>query len=552
MQHSTDRQVMMAFLDNPRNPAILDDSAWWQRGVIYQIYPRSFQDSTGDGTGDLNGIIQRLDYLVWLGIDAIWISPVYPSPMTDFGYDIANYCDIDPLFGTLAEMDALIAQAHARGLKLIMDYVPNHTSDRHPWFIESRADPFGPKRDWYIWRAPAPDGGPPNNWLSNFGGPAWTFDAHTNSYYYHSFLPTQPDLNWRNSQVRTAMFDVLHFWLARGVDGFRVDVLWMMIKDDQFRDNPANPNAVPGGASHDKLLPLYTADRPEMQALVMQLRAVLDDYQDRVLIGELYLPVDRLVAYYAGGRGAQLPFNFQLLTLRNWDAKSIAEIIQTYERALPPGAWPNWVLGNHDRPRIASRVGPAQARVAALLLLTLRGTPTLYMGDELGMVDTSIPADRIRDPAELREPGKGQGRDPERTPFPWQPGPGAGFSSGPLWLPFGNDTPMTTQRDDPASMLNLHRQLLALRRQYSALATGAIEAVQAHGDILSFQRRDGSATLQIVANTGAQACKINLQNAEVLLSTQSGRQGVRASGDFAVHANEGLIILIESAEAGRG
>ena len=532
--------------------ALMGDVAWWQRGVIYQIYPRSFQDSTGNGIGDLNGITQRLDYLVWLGIDAIWISPVYPSPMTDFGYDISDYCGIDPLFGTLAEMDALIAEVHARGLKLIMDYVPNHSSDQHPWFMESRADPSGPKRDWYIWHQPAPDGGPPNNWLSNFGGPAWTLDEPTRSYYYHSFLPTQPDLNWRNPDVRTAMFDVLHFWLARGVDGFRVDVLWMMIKDDQFRDNPPAPNAMPGGASHGNLLPLYTADRPEMQALVVQLRAVLDDYQDRVLIGELYLPIDRLVAYYAGGKGAQLPFHFQLLTLQKWDAETIAGIITVYERALPPGAWPNWVLGNHDRPRIASRVGPAQARIAALLLLTLRGTPTLYMGDELGMVDTDIPADRIRDPAELREPGKGQGRDPERTPFPWQPGPGAGFSSGTPWLPFGNDTPMTTQRDDPASMLNLHRQLLALRRQYSALATGAVEAVEAHGAILSFRRRDGSATLQIVANTGAEACKINLQNGEVLLSTQSGRQGVRVAGDFAVHANEGLIILIESAEARRG
>ncbi len=530
--------------DEARNPAVMNDLAWWQRGVIYQIYPRSFQDTTGDGTGDLAGIVRRLDYLVWLGVDAIWISPVYPSPMTDFGYDISDYCGIDPLFGTLAEMDSLIAQAHARGLKLIMDYVPNHTSDQHPWFIESRAKPLGPKRDWYIWRDPAPDGGPPNNWLSNFGGPAWTFDDQTQSYYYHSFLPTQPDLNWRNSQVRTAMFDVLHFWLARGVDGFRVDVLWMMIKDDQFRNNPPNPNDHEGGASHGRLLPLYTADRPEMQSLVTQLRAVLDDYQDRVLIGELYLPVDRLVAYYADGRGAHLPFNFQLLTLQEWDAKTIAGIINTYERALPPGGWPNWVLGNHDRPRIASRVGPAQARVAALLLLTLRGTPTLYMGDELGMVNTDIPSDRIRDPAELREPGKGQGRDPERTPFPWQPGPGAGFSSGTPWLPLGNDTPMTTQRDDPASMLNLYRQLLALRRKFSALATGDVEAVEAQGAILSFRRRDGASTLQIIANTGSEETKAALPAGEILLSTQPGRDGVRVSGNVAIRADEAIIVLI--------
>jgi alpha-glucosidase len=532
--------------DNAAIPAVIGELAWWQRGVIYQIYPRSFQDTDGDGTGDLKGIAERLDYLVWLGIDAVWISPVYPSPMTDFGYDISDYCNIDPLFGTLAQMDALIAQAHSRGLKLIMDYVPNHTSDQHPWFIESRSTRASPKRDWYIWHDPAPDGGPPNNWLSNFGGVAWTFDEHTASYYYHSFLPTQPDLNWRNPDVRAAMFEVLRFWLARGIDGFRVDVLWMMIKDDQFRNNPPDPNYVPGGSSHDTLLPLYTADRPEMQGIVADLRAVLDEYQDRVLIGELYLPVDRLVAYYGvDGRGAQLPFNFQLLTMPGWDAKTIAEIIRNYEAALPAGGWPNWVLGNHDRARIASRVGAAQARVAALLLLTLRGTPTIYMGDELGMVNTAIPPAAIRDPAEIREPGKGLGRDPERTPFPWQPGPGAGFTTGTPWLPFGADTPMTAQQDDPASMLNLYRKLLALRRRYSALASGAVEAVRANDAILSYQRRDSGSTLQILANTSGLAGNAEVQSGQILFSTHAGRAGTQVSGAFSLYANEGVLVLIK-------
>jgi alpha-glucosidase len=532
--------------DNAAIPAVIGELAWWQRGVIYQIYPRSFQDTDGDGTGDLKAIAERLDYLVWLGIDAVWISPVYPSPMTDFGYDISDYCNIDPLFGTLAQMDALIAQAHSRGLKLIMDYVPNHTSDQHPWFIESRSTRASPKRDWYIWHDPAPDGGPPNNWLSNFGGVAWTFDEHTASYYYHSFLPTQPDLNWRNPDVRAAMFEVLRFWLARGIDGFRVDVLWMMIKDDQFRNNPPDPNYVPGGSSHDTLLPLYTADRPEMQGIVADLRAVLDEYQDRVLIGELYLPVDRLVAYYGvDGRGAQLPFNFQLLTMPGWDAKTIAEIIRNYEAALPAGGWPNWVLGNHDRARIASRVGAAQARVAALLLLTLRGTPTIYMGDELGMVNTAIPPAAIRDPAEIREPGKGLGRDPERTPFPWQPGPGAGFTTGTPWLPFGADTPMTAQQDDPASMLNLYRKLLALRRRYSALASGAVEAVRANDAILSYQRRDSGSTLQILANTSGLAGNAEVQSGQILFSTHAGRAGTQVSGAFSLYANEGVLVLIK-------
>jgi alpha-glucosidase len=285
--------------------------AWWQSGIVYQVYPRSFQDSDGDGVGDLRGIARRLDHLVALGVDAVWLSPIYPSPMADFGYDISDYTGVDPLFGTLADFDALVAKAHGLGLKLILDFVPNHTSDQHPWFIESAASRTSPKRDWYLWRDPALDGGPPNNWLSNFGGPGWTLNEATGQSYYHSFLPQQPDLNWRNPEVVAAMHDVLRFWLKRGVDGFRVDVMWMMIKDDQFRDDPPNPDYQPGGSSHDRLLPLYTADRPEVHEVVAGLRSVLDEYADRVLIGELYLPIDRLATYYGPHLNeAQLPFNF--------------------------------------------------------------------------------------------------------------------------------------------------------------------------------------------------------------------------------------------------
>src|ERR1700710_267042 len=272
----------------------MTDTVWWKRGTVYQVYPRSFQDTNGDGVGDLPGIAARLDYLAWLGGDAVWLSPVFPSPMADYGYDVADYCGIDPLFGTLADFDALVAEAHRRRLKVILDFVPNHSAITHPWFAESRASRSNARRDWYIWRDPAPDGGPPNNWLSNFGGPAWTLDAVSGQYYYHSFLPTQPDLNWRNPAVRMAMFDVLRFWLRRGVDGFRVDVMWMMIKDDQLRDNPPNPSYRPGASSHDQLIPLYTADRPEVQEVVAAMRAVLDEDANRVLIGELYLPIDRL------------------------------------------------------------------------------------------------------------------------------------------------------------------------------------------------------------------------------------------------------------------
>nr|PZN31071.1 MAG: alpha-amylase [Chloroflexota bacterium] len=370
---------------------------WWQRGVIYQIYPRSFQDSNGDGVGDLRGILQRLDYLAWLGVDAIWLSPIYPSPMADFGYDVADYCDIHPLFGNLEDFDRLVAEAHARGLKVILDYVPNHTSSQHPWFLESRSSRESPKRDWYIWRDPAPDGGPPNNWLAFFGGPAWTWDEATGQYYLHSFLPEQPDLNWRNPEVQRAMLDALRFWLDRGVDGFRVDVIWLMIKDDQFRDNPPNPDYRPDQPPIASLLPVYNADRPEVLDIIRMMRRTLDAYDERMMVGEIYLPIDRLMAYYGqNGDGCHLPFNFQLILLP-WQAEKIKAAVDSYEQALPPGGWPNWVLGNHDQPRVATRAGQSQVGVAAMLLLTLRGTPTIYYGDEIGMHNVDIPPEQFQD-----------------------------------------------------------------------------------------------------------------------------------------------------------
>src|SRR4051812_43621968 len=334
---------------------------WWQRGTIYQVYPRSFMDSNGDGVGDLRGIVSRLDYLRWLGVDAIWISPIYPSPMKDFGYDVADYVDIDPLFGSLADFDHLVSEAHARGLKLILDFVPNHTSDQHAWFRESRRARNSPKRDWYLWHDPGPGGGPPNNWRSCFGGSAWELDEATGQYYYHAFLKEQPDLNWRNPHVVEAMLGVLRFWLDRGVDGFRVDVLWHVIKDEALRDNPPNPDWREGMDPYQALVPLHTTDRPEVHGIVTRMRRLFDEYEDRVIIGEIYLPVERLMRYYGADlAGAHLPFNFQLISAP-WAAANLASLIQQYERALPSGAWPNWVLGNHDQHRIATRVGEAQA-----------------------------------------------------------------------------------------------------------------------------------------------------------------------------------------------
>ncbi|WP_307700217.1 alpha-amylase family glycosyl hydrolase [Variovorax paradoxus] len=513
---------------------------WWKHGIVYQVYPRSFQDSDGDGIGDLDGIRARLDHLVSLGVDAVWISPIYPSPMADFGYDISDFCDIDPQFGTLAGFDALVQEAHARGLKLILDFVPNHTSDRHPWFVQSRSARSDPRRDWYIWRDPAPDGGPPNNWLSNFGGPAWTFDPATGQYYGHSFLKEQPDLNWRNPDVRAAMYEVLRFWLRRGVDGFRVDVLSQIIKDAQFRDNPPNPDFAEGQDPFFRWLMLYNTDLPEVQPIVAEMRRVVDAFSDarssRVLIGELYLPLTRLVAYYglnAEGvlEGVQLPFNFQLIATE-WQAAHIDRFVRDYEAALPAGAQPNWVLGNHDRSRIVSRVGPRMARLAAMLLLTLRGTPTLYYGDEIGMTDVPIPADEVQDPFEKNKPGMGLGRDPERTPMQWSARENAGFTTGTPWLRLAADWPtnnVEAQSRDAGSMLALYRRLIALRRAEPALNRGSHEALEAEaeGEVLAYARNWEGRRLVVLLNFGATPAPISPalmpREAIVLASTDPAR-----------------------------
>lgn len=493
---------------------------WWHAATIYQIYPRSFADSDGDGIGDLRGIADRLDHLVALGVDALWISPIFPSPMADFGYDVADYTGIDPRFGTLADFDVLLAKAHGLGLRVLLDFVPNHSSDQHRWFVESRSSRDNPKRDWYIWRDPAPGGGPPNNWISDFGGPAWTFDAATGQYYSRAFLPQQPDLNWRNPDLRAAMLDAMRFWFERGVDGFRIDVLWHMVKHADFPDNPPNPDYRNGMGEMHRVLQLNSTDQPEVHAIAAEMRDLADRY-DAVLVGEIYLPVPRLMTYYGSAEAPEvhLPFNFQLIEA-GWNAAELADRITEYEAALPADGWPNWVLGNHDRPRIATCVGAAQARVAAVLLLTLRGTPTLYQGDELGLPDAQVPADKVQDPRELREPGLGLGRDPVRTPLPWT-GEG-GFTSGAPWLPIDPahlPLNVAAQADDPHSMLTLYRRLLALRRATPALATGAIVDVRAEGDVLTYVRSDGTDRYRIALNLGHQPAAIALEPGTVLLST---------------------------------
>ena len=482
----------------------MTERVWWREGVVYQVYPRSFADANGDGIGDLEGIRGKLPYLASLGVDALWMSPIYPSPMADFGYDVSDYRGVDPLFGDMESMDGLIADAHALGLKVILDFVPNHSSDEHPWFRESRRSRDSVFRDWYIWHDPAPGGGPPNNWMSNFGGSAWTFDPPTGQYYLHLFLDRQPDLNWRNPVLREAMYDAMRFWLRRGVDGFRVDVLYHVMKDAAFRDNPLNPAFRPGIDSEaNRFLPTYIADLPEVQGVVATMRSVIDEFPDRVLIGELYLPLDRIVAYYGANLdGANLPFNF-LLIGTPWEARAIADLVKRYEAALPAGGWPNWVLGNHDKPRIASRVGDAQARVAAVLLLTLRGTPTMYYGDEIGMRDVPLSFADVRDPFERNEPGKGLGRDPQRTPMRWFPRPGAGFTRGLPWLPVGDDVAtcnVATETEDPGSILSLYRALLRLRRDTPALSRGNFRIVGVSDAAFAYEREDEGHRLVVVLN----------------------------------------------------
>lgn len=527
---------------------------WWQSGIIYQIYPRSFQDSNGDGIGDLEGIIQRLDYLQWLGVTAIWISPIYPSPMADFGYDISDYTGIHPLFGNMEDFDRLLQEAHNRGLRIMLDLVPNHTSNQHPWFLESRSSKNNPKRDWYLWQDARPDGSPPNNWLSVFGGPAWEWDEQTGQFYYHAFLTEQPDLNWRHPEVQQAMMDVMRFWLDKGVDGFRVDVMWHMIKDKALRDNPANPGYQVHMATYEQLSPIYSTDQPEVHDLVRKMRAVLDSYEERMMIGEIYLPIQKLVTYYGtDNNGAHLPFNFLLLSMP-WDAQKIASAIDEYEQALPQTGWPNWVLGNHDQPRITSRVGMEQARVAAMLLLTLRGTPTIYYGEEIGMRDVPIPPEEVQDPQGLNMPDKNLSRDPSRTPMQWNRGEFGGFSSHTPWLRLHwryKSQNVAVQQNDAHSQLHFYRKLIALRQSQSSLLEGDYVPVHADQQALAYIRHaPGATAFLVVLNLSHRPCYLTLPHrnisGRVVFATEETLEGTRVGSRIQLGGDEGMIVELDA------
>jgi alpha-glucosidase len=519
--------------------------AWWQREVFYQIYPRSFQDSNGDGNGDLRGIRARLDYVQWLGAGAIWICPFFRSPMADGGYDISDYCDVDPLFGNMDDFTALLDAVHARGMKLVLDLVPNHTSDQHPWFIESRSSRDNPRRDWYVWRDAGPENGAPSNWLSHFGGCAWRLDQATGQYYYHAFLSAQPDLNWRNPELRRAIYDVMRFWLTRGVDGFRVDAVTNLVEDDLLRDDPQNRDYRRGMPPDSVLRRVFTKDRPETHQIVGEMRDVLDEFPDRVLIGEVHLPLARAMAYYGRQRPFfNLPFNFQLMQ-SDWDCRSLSAAIDQYTQLLPQNAWPNWVLGNHDEKRLATRIGKEQARIAAMLLMTLKGTPFIYNGDELGMRNVPISRFSMRD-TRVKTMSHRFSRDGARTPMRWNSGKGSGFTTSTKpWLPLGNKTnpaDVASQQEDGGSLLNLYRDLIALRRKSPALIGGAFVPLATRGDVLGYERHESGQRFRMALNMGPREQRFPFdEQFRVVISTVRDRNGERVSGDLLLRPHEGLI-----------
>ncbi|MBP7354934.1 MAG: alpha-glucosidase C-terminal domain-containing protein [Longilinea sp.] len=509
---------------------------WWRDGIIYQIYPRSFADSNGDGIGDLNGITARLDYLAELGVDALWLSPISPSPDVDFGYDVSDYVDIDPKFGTLADFDRLLAEAHRRSIHIVLDLVLNHTSDQHPWFQESRQSRAAAKRDWYIWRDPAPGGGKPNNWQSVFGGSAWQWDPHTRQYYLHLFYKEQPDLNWRNPEVRQAMLDVFRFWLDRGVDGFRLDVFNMYFKDAGFRSNPPKP----GLRGFDRQQHIYDHSQPEMFPLLAEIRAILDAYPERYAVGETFMGSPEHAAEYVGPDKLHAAFEFDLLHCC-WNPADYHRVIARSQAAFGPETWPTVVLNNHDNVRSGTRLAPMESdvrlKVAAALLLTLRGTPFMYYGEEIGQRDIRITRELIQDPVGKRFWPFYVGRDGCRAPMQWDETPQAGFTTGTPWLPVHPDyifRSVTSQKADPESLWHFYRRLIQLRRSSPALRGGMFQW-------LTFQPRK---LLAYLRQTAAETALVALNFSPVKLSLTLSKELVGRNWRMGLSTHHGTVPLI--------
>ncbi|MDF2998306.1 MAG: alpha-amylase [Xanthobacteraceae bacterium] len=523
------------------------DASWWKKAVIYQIYPRSFQDSNEDGIGDIPGICSRVDYLVKLGIDAVWLAPICPSPMDDFGYDIADFTGVDPVFGTMEDFDRLLSLLHERGIRLILDFVPNHTSDRHAWFRESRRSKNDLRRDWYVWRSPAKDGGPPNNWLSRFGGSAWEYDEGSGEYYYHAFLKSQPDLNWRNPEVRKAMHDVLRFWMRRGVDGFRLDAAAVTVEDDLLRDDPPLDGDLSEVPPPEHQQRIYSDNRPETLEFLDELRQVVAEFPGRVLLGEVDTSPENACRFYGETKPRiDLPLNYRLLDVE-WTAAEVEAELDQYYNLLPAHAWPNWALGSHDKRRIAERRSEAGARLAALLLFTLRGTAIFYQGDELGILQVPIPPERVSDPFEKLVPGFQLGRDGERAPMRWDAARNAGFSRVEPWLPIGPNSErqnVEALKRNPHSILWLYIELIRLRRQEPALLMGEYEPLRRDGEVVKFKRVRNDTCIAVLANFGSDFKEVKLPpHARMLVTTYLDRN-LPSGTSLQLRPYEGVVLSI--------
>ncbi len=499
-------------------------SEWWRGGVIYQIYPRSFQDSNGDGIGDLKGITQRLDYIASLGVDAIWISPFFKSPMKDFGYDVSDYRDVDPMFGTLADFQDLLAKAHAKGLKVMIDLVLSHTSDQHPWFSESRASRDNPKSDWFVWADPKPDGTPPNNWLSIFGGSAWQWDSRRLQYYLHNFLTSQPDLNFHCVEVQDALLDVARFWLDMGVDGFRLDTINFYFHDKALRDNPAlpedqrNASIAPAVNPYNHQDHLFSKSQPENIAFLERLRALTDEYEGRACLGEIgdaQRGLEIMGEYTTGDKRMHMCYAFEFLEKRALTADYAKQVFDQLETKAGD-AWPCWAFSNHDVARHASRwnLTEAAARQHAVLMMCLRGSACLYQGEELGLHEADVPFEKLQDPYGIEFWPEYKGRDGCRTPMVWAAqDEHSGFSATEPWLPVsGAQAEQAVDRleNDPMSMLNHYRRAIALRQAHSALASGTQTRMEQTGPILTFLREDETELVFCAFNLGSDSADLRL------------------------------------------
>lgn len=561
--------IVLVVLSPPCSNLTNDNLLWWKTTVIYQCYPRSFKDTNGDGNGDLKGILNKTLYLYELGVNAVWLNPIFKSPQRDNGYDISNYTDVDPLYGTIDDLKSLLGLMHDKKMHLILDLVPNHTSEKHPWFVESRSSLNNSKRDWYVWADASSDGGPPNNWLSLFGGSAWSLDKNTHQYYLHQFSEFQPDLNYHNEAVRKAMEDVIRFWFDFGVDGLRIDAVIFLLEDPKLHDEAENKNftdkynctAFKNNNTHcyDRLIHNLTKDFTGIHDIIRGWRKVADNYTDRFLVGETYDPVDVVMTYYGKDNDEfHFPFNFLLLSNNNWTGSHVNDTVSMWMDALPKGAWPNWVLGNHDNPRIASKAGNYLARALNVLLLTLPGTSTTYYGEEIFMTDVYVPPDERHDLY--------QNRDQERTPMQWKNVTYAGFTDGGKkpWLPVATNYStynVDTESRNSSSMLKLYKQVVNLISTQEAFRFAEYEAIMSNLNLFAYRRFHNGTKEEFVvvvnfsqSNTSVDLSAIqdSFHGPQILLSSaDTKRDGNKVNlSKVSMTAGEAIIIKGDSDSLG--